>query len=135
MRLNNVILDATLSVFHEFYHGHPKHHWKFEFCKRITRDAHAAGVKICAGTDTDQTTFVQEEMKLLVEECGLSPLDAIIAATRHAAEATAILATDGTIEQGKNANLVILSSNPLEIINNIDDVFLVLKRGKLYNTK
>jgi imidazolonepropionase-like amidohydrolase len=36
--------------------------------KRITRDANKAGVKVAAGSDSDQVTFVQYEMKLLVNE-------------------------------------------------------------------
>jgi imidazolonepropionase-like amidohydrolase len=42
--------------------------------------------------------------------------------------------TTGTIQKGKIANLVLLSANPVDI-DNIDKVELVIKNGKLYNTK
>ena len=131
---HKVVLDATISVF-ETHKDHPKMIWRYEIGKRIIQQAHKAGVLIDAGSDSDQSTFVQHEMKLLVNECGFSPLQAIIAATKYAAMATGILEKEGTIAVGKKANLLFLNSNPVENIENIDDVFVVVKNGKLYNKK
>jgi len=74
-------------------------------------------------------------MKLLINQVGFTPFEAIIAATKNAAQATGILKTEGTIEVGKKANLLLLNSNPTENIDNIDNVFWVIKNGKLYNIK
>ena len=74
-------------------------------------------------------------MKLLVNECGFSPLEAIIAATKFSAMAMGILEREGTIEVGKKANLLFLNSNPIENIEYIDDIFLVVKNGKMCNKK
>ena len=103
--------------------------------KRITRDAKNAGVKVAAGSDSDQATFVQHEMKLLVNEAGFTPFEALISATKNSAQATGILKNQGTIEVGKKADLLLLNSNPVENINKIDDLFMVIKNGKFYNKK
>ena len=134
MKEYNVVLDATLSVY-EQYKNSDNAHWRFEMAKRINRDANKMGVKVAAGSDTDQATFVQHEMKLLISESNFTPFQAIIAATKYSAQATGILKTEGTIEVGKKANFLFLNSNPIENINNIDDIFLVIKNGKLYNKK
>jgi len=93
--------------------------------------AHRAGVKLVAGTDYDGTLPIQEEMSLLVD-CGLSPLEAIKAATLHVAETIGIELTHGSIEPGKVADLVVLASDPLEDIDNTADVQLVMKAGRVY---
>lgn len=131
---NKVILDATITVY-ENYKYKPKYSWLYEIGKRITNQAHQKGVLVAAGSDSDQKTFVQHEMKLLVNECGFSPFDGIIAATKNSAMATGILETEGTIEKGKKANLLLLNSDPTTVIKNIDNVFMVIKNGKLYNPK
>ncbi|SDL99935.1 Imidazolonepropionase [Daejeonella rubra] len=130
----NVVLDATISVL-KIQKNDPRRVWVYEIGKRIIQQAHKAGVLIGAGSDSDQETFVQHEMKLLVNECGFTPLEAIIAATKYSAMATGILNQEGSIEIGKKANLFFLNSDPTKNINNIDDVLWVIKNGKLYNPK
>jgi imidazolonepropionase-like amidohydrolase len=132
MKQHDVVLDATLSVY-EYYKRSENAHWKYEMANRITRNAKKAGVKVAAGSDSDQATFVQYEMKLLVNAAGFTPFEAIIAATKHSAQAAGILNNQGTIEIGKKANLLFLNTNPQENIDHIDDLFMVMKNGKLYN--
>jgi imidazolonepropionase-like amidohydrolase len=120
------------------YNGDQEHFlgdWRLgcDFGKRITRESHKVGVLIDAGSDSDQETFVQHEMKLLVNECGFSPLEAIIAATKYSAMATGIFKQEGSIEAGKKANLVLLNSDPTKNSKDLEDVLLVIKNGKLYN--
>lgn len=131
---NNVVLDATISVL-KMLGSNPQKLWFYEIGKRITQQANKAGVLIDAGSDSDQETFVQYEMKLLVNECDFTPFEAIIAATKHSAMATGIFNQEGSIEIGKKANLLFLNSDPTKNINNIDDLLLVIKNGKLYNPK
>jgi hypothetical protein len=57
--------------------------------ERITRDANKAGVKQ-AGSDSDQVTFVQYEMKLLVNEADFTPLKHLFL-LKNSAQATGIL--------------------------------------------
>lgn len=90
-----------------------------------------AGVKIMAGTDRppDGVTL-HNELALLVE-AGLSPLEALQAATRNPAEFLGRLGLLGTVERGKIADLVLLDANPLEDIQNTLKIHAVIIGGKL----
>jgi imidazolonepropionase-like amidohydrolase len=48
------------------------------------------------------------------------------------AAALGIESTAGTIETGKTADLIVLDHNPLEDIDNINTVYLVIKAGKIF---
>ena len=64
-------------------------------------------------------------------ESGVSPMDTLLAATRNPASAYHKLDQIGTIEKGKLADLVILNADPLADINNIRNIFMVVKDGKV----
>ena len=134
MKKKDVVLDATISVF-DMYKDHRNYRWKYEMTKRITKEAQQKGIVVAAGSDTDQETFVQHEMKLLVNECDFTPFEAIVSATKNSAQAIGILDHEGTVEVGKKANLILLSKNPIEDINNIDSAEIIIKNGKLFNSK
>jgi len=133
MRARHTILDATLLTYRLWGMQVPGKRYNYEIGRLITERAYKAGVAICAGTDDDQAAFVQKEMELLVHEAGMSPIDAIIAATFHTAQLLQISDSKGSIGPGKIADLLILDKNPLEDINNIESVFLVIKNGRLFN--
>lgn len=103
----------------------------------LTGAAYTAGVRIVAGTDgigtEDEGALpnLHEELRMLVEGAGLSPMDALIAATRHAAEAAGLDATHGTIAVGKAADLLVLKADPLAHITNTKQIALVLRRGRV----
>jgi imidazolonepropionase-like amidohydrolase len=101
--------------------------------KRFTAIAEKKCITICAGTDLDDNKFVQREMKILVEECGFTPMQSVKAATRNGAMALGLGSERGTIEKGKKADLLLLSADPSQDINNIDKTVLVIKNGKLFN--
>lgn len=76
------------------------------------------------------------ELSELVD-CGLSPMDAIVVGTRNTADALLILDRVGTLESGKQADLLIVDKNPLEditILQNRDSLALVMARGKVQTT-
>jgi imidazolonepropionase-like amidohydrolase len=142
MLANKTILDPTLLVYKnrledpsisEKVRANTLAQWNI--AKRFTKLAIEKGVPVCTGTDTDDNKFVQREMKLFVQEIGITPIQAIICATKIGAMAIGIENITGTIEVGKLANLVVLSDNPASDINNIDKVTLVIKNGKLINVK
>src|SRR5271169_3250368 len=94
-----------------------------------------AGVPIMAGTDTTAPfifpgSSLHEELALLVQ-AGLTPMQALQAATKLPAEFLGKQQTQGTIEQGKIADLVLLDSNPLDDIPNTQKIHAVVLRGKL----
>ena len=67
-------------------------------------------------------------------ELGMTPLQAIVAATRNGAAAAGMAHDLGTIERGKIADLVLLRADPLEKIGNIRSVDLVIAGGRVIDT-
>jgi imidazolonepropionase-like amidohydrolase len=132
MKEHNTILDATLTTYNKWGRENPAYQYNYEIAKIMTARAYKAGVRICAGTDDDQDSLVQREMHLLVKDAGFSPFDALIAATRNGAEALGIDGKCGTIEVGKAADLVVLDRNPLDNIDNVKTVSLVIKGGRAF---
>jgi len=99
--------------------------------------AHAAGVRLALGTDAGMTAVfhglaVHRELELLVR-AGLTPSAALTAATAVAAEKVGHAARLGTIEVGKEADLLLLRADPLTDIRNTRAIDLVVKRGVGYN--
>ncbi|MBE0460740.1 MAG: amidohydrolase family protein [Candidatus Aminicenantes bacterium] len=97
------------------------------------------GGKILTGTDTPWPFLVpgfslHKELKLLVK-AGLSPLEALMSATKYSAEALNQEQNLGTIEEGKIADLLILNEDPLEDISHTQNIELIIKSGKIINRK
>jgi len=102
------------------------------------RKAYRLGVKIATGTDFCGGPLRMGdnalEIKLLVENVGMEPKEALIAATRVAAEAVGLKDVVGTIEKGKIADLIAVSGNPLnnlDILMNKENIKLVIKEGRV----
>jgi imidazolonepropionase-like amidohydrolase len=64
-------------------------------------------------------------------ELGMTPMQALVAATRNGALAARALAEYGTLERGKLADLLVLDADPLAAISNIRKLSLVMKEGRL----
>jgi imidazolonepropionase-like amidohydrolase len=90
----------------------------------------AAGVKVAMGTDSGVTPHGRNlrELELMVEG-GMSPLDAIVATTRSAAELMGLDQELGTLEPGKRADLVVVDGDPLDVATLGDRVASVYKDG------
>ena len=71
-------------------------------------------------------------MRLLVEKCGLTPVEAIKTATNTAARAIGIEKSYGTVEAGKIADLVILRDDPSIDITKTRNIAAVVKGGIVY---
>src|SRR5262249_22479815 len=118
----------------------PAAHEAFEKEQKFVGMCGEAGVRIIAGTDGPGIgVFVpgfalHREMELLVAS-GLSPLQALKAATSTAAEALGKEDQLGTIEPGKFADLVIVSADPLASVQNLRQIHLVVQGGKTYEPK
>jgi imidazolonepropionase-like amidohydrolase len=102
---------------------------------QVVKQMVAAGVPIMAGTDSAAPYVVpgfalHEEMGLLVR-AGLTPMQTLQAATKNPAEFLGKLESQGTIEKGKIADLVLLDGDPLADIENVERIRGVFVRGKL----
>ncbi|MCL5026629.1 MAG: amidohydrolase family protein [Chloroflexi bacterium] len=96
------------------------------------REMVEAGVKFAAGTDAGVaiTPFdnLALELRLMVEG-GLSPMQAIVSATGNAAAALGLGDRVGTVEAGKEADLLLVHGDPLKEIGAIASASLVMKGG------
>jgi imidazolonepropionase-like amidohydrolase len=147
MKKRGTILDATLLVFRNEAEHHPQNvgadimPWSYA----VTKLAHQRGVLIDAGTDDagfphgrdgpdlDRMPSVHQEMALLVEHAGFTPLQAIEAATEVGAAALGQSAKRGTITPGKLADLVVLAADPSRDIGNTTKIAFVVKNGRVYS--
>jgi imidazolonepropionase-like amidohydrolase len=101
----------------------------------VVRDMNEAGVKILAGTDSAAPNvfpgFSLHESLADLVRAGLTPLQAIQAATSRAAEFLGRGTQQGSIAVGKRANLVLLDANPLDDIHNTEKIRAVVLNGRL----
>jgi len=104
-----------------------------EFIRLLIRKG--GGGLIVAGTDvTVPYVFpgvsLHREIELLAS-AGLTPMQAIMAATKNASALLGHADRLGTLEAGKIADVLVLSANPLENISNIRSIEMVLRDGKM----
>jgi imidazolonepropionase-like amidohydrolase len=95
-----------------------------------------AGIPILAGTDPPTRDVfpgfsLHDELGLLVK-AGLTPLEALQAATLNAAKCLGIADAHGTVEKGKVADLVLLEADPLATIANTQKIAAVIVAGKYF---
>jgi imidazolonepropionase-like amidohydrolase len=130
MKERDVLFEPTMFVFSREGTPRPMAEW----ATAVTRRAVAMGVPIVAGTDgmigegPGAMPNLHRELELLVA-AGLTPLQALQAATFNAARAIGIEQVTGTIRPGLSADLVVLSADPLTDIRNTQKIERVLKRG------
>ena len=67
----------------------------------------------------------------MLEDSGISASEVIRIATRNGAESLGILNNTGTIEKGKQADMIVLPSSPLEDISNTKNIEMVISNGKI----
>lgn len=97
--------------------------------------AHEAGVTIAMGTDAGVMPHGTNLRELgLMVNVGLSPMEAIVATTRVAAECLGWQDRIGTLERGKLADVVIVATDPLADIRSLqrtENIVLVMQDGKV----
>jgi imidazolonepropionase-like amidohydrolase len=121
----------------------PPEYWvqrraEFQVILRIVSELHRAGVPILAGTDAAGYSYIyygfslHDELAFLVQT-GFTPMEALQAATIKPAQFLGVADRLGTITLRKQADLVLLSANPLEDIRNTQKIQGVVVRGKYFN--
>ena len=94
----------------------------------------AAGVVILAGSDIPFATYpgeaLHDELRYLVVEAGLTPHQALAAATIAPVQFAGMQDSLGTIARGKIADLVLLDANPLTDIDNVRRIDAVMRDGR-----
>lgn len=99
----------------------------------LVGDMQRSGVGILAGTDCPAAYVIagfslHDELALLVK-AGLTPIQALQAATRNPAEYLGELRSHGTVQTGKIADLIVLDADPLESITNTTRINAVIQDG------
>jgi len=97
--------------------------------------AQAAGVELAVGTGSGTMLVfpgaaVHRELQLLVK-AGLSPMEAIQSATRNTAQSLGVGNVVGTLESGKQADLIVLRADPLADIRNTEKIEVVMQEGRV----
>ena len=102
---------------------------------RWFRKALDAGVKMALGSDIRPLKDAALlEMGLWVRD-GATPWQTLLAATKNAAAVCGAAGDLGTVEVGKLADLIVVAANPLEDIDNVRRLLLVLKEGRIVSDK
>lgn len=105
---------------------------------KMVKRMNEKGVMLLAGTDTGANPLcfpgigVHNELEALVD-AGLSPAEALKTATINPAVFLEVEKDYGSVSVGKIADLVLLSQNPLEDINNVRKISAVIREGQLFD--
>ena len=104
---------------------------------KLTGELHHAGVTLLVGSDSlDPFVFPGESLHRELAElvrAGFTPMEALQAATRGAAQFLGREKDFGTIENGKAADLVLLTANPAEDVANTRKISAVVRDGSYYD--
>lgn len=100
--------------------------------KDVVRNAIKAGILI--GTGTDTLGSVIDEMKFFIE-CGMTKAQALNSATIDSARIVDRQDRTGSIEAGKDADLVLLAGNPLENSEEFKHIEKVFLKGRAFEPK
>jgi imidazolonepropionase-like amidohydrolase len=88
-----------------------------------------SGVQFAVGTDSMHGLMAYELATLV--RLGVSPRDALLAGTRSGATACRVLDRCGTLELGKDADIIAVEGNPLQDIAAMRDVVFVMRGGRI----
>ncbi|MGC9115323.1 MAG: amidohydrolase family protein [Fervidicoccaceae archaeon] len=148
----DAVVVPTLSIVHKILEvgnkaGIPE--WGLRKSEEVYRDhvenarkAKKLGVKLATGTDFLGGFFPHGEnameLKIFVEKLGMTPGEAIRAATETAAEVAGMKGQTGRIEAGMVADIILVKENPLMSIDSLlktENIELVMKGGEIVKNK
>jgi imidazolonepropionase-like amidohydrolase len=136
---NKVPVDPTLTIYEAMLKDDLQNQYLWSKVLQLTKILYDHGVTIMSGTDIPNFGLIpgvslHHELELLVK-AGINPLNVIKIATSNGAEALGILDDVGTIEAGKQADMIILNANPIRNIRNIEAIEGVIEDGQFFNHK
>ncbi len=120
--------------------GPPEHRWRYQgamvHLKRFLRRAHQRGVTVALGTDTPFPHLVpgmsvHDELAMYTD-AGIPAVDALRSATSINARVLGIDGRTGSIRPGLRADLVAVRGNPLERIEDIENVHCTVREGRRF---
>ena len=95
--------------------------------------AHAAGVKVAFGTDSGVSVHGENGREFVyMVEAGMSPIDAILSATRAGSDLIGAADRIGSIQPGRFADVIAVAGNPLTDISEMRRVIFVMKNGAIF---
>lgn len=139
MRAEGTILDATLAIYTApASERSPDAQCDPRFATALVRRATAEGIPIAAGSDfttppDDPFPALYRELEALVSQGGLTPMQAIVAATSTSARAIGIEDTAGTLAPERPVDFVLLREDPLDDITAMRSVSAVWKNAVRYD--
>jgi len=136
---HKIAVDPTLDIYEAMIKAEPYNQYLWPKILQLTKMLYDNHVKILSGTDIPNFELVpgaslHHELELLVE-AGIPPLEVIKIATANGAQALDILDEVGTIEAGKQADIIILSANPEDDISNTKKIEAVMDDGLFVDRK
>jgi hypothetical protein len=142
---NDIPVDPTLSIYEAILKddgddddddgfSDPQNQLRWTKVLQLTKIMYDNGVQILSGSDIPNFGLVpgaslHNELELLAE-AGIKPLEVIEIATNNGATALGIDDRVGTIQPGKQADMIILSASPIENISNTKEIEAVLVDGR-----
>lgn len=121
MKEKGVVLDATYAL--SLRNG-------TNFAAEVIRTAYEKGVKFVIGTDLPGCEF-HSEINLLSDHCDISNLDLLRAATITGAEIIGKQGELGVISVGAEADIIVLSENPLRDISFLENIDITISNGQI----
>ena len=101
----------------------------------ILRDMWDRGVKFVTGMDSGMTNATFKDFayipEVMVDRLGVSPMEAIVSSTMTSADCLGILDETGTLEPGKDADVVVVNGDPLADIGALHNVDTIAKQGSV----
>ena len=109
--------------------------------KAVVKSAYGKGIPLAASTDGSYAEFedtgrirVPHDLEDMIA-CGITPMDAILAATRNGARLLGIEDRTGQVIEGKEADIIVVDRNPLEDIRTLFDPLVIINNGKVVSER
>ena len=131
---NNIPIDPTLDIYEAMIKEEPQNQYLWPKILQLTKMLYENGVTILSGSDIPNFELVpgaslHQELEILVQ-AGIPPLEVVKIASSNAATALGIEDDVGIIEPGKQADMIVLSENPLDDIRNTKKIEAVISDGR-----